>query len=99
MVNSVVIRDYVQALNVSSGLLLRMASKDIIIRKNATPAKITKRLLQLVRPKGGALSRARSAAPWVTKFGNLCIQEISVLRKSSVWGTSVLRFTPSCKPG
>ena len=33
------------------------------------------------------LSRARSArsgAPWVRKFGNLCIHEILVLRKSCV---------------
>ena len=29
MVNSFVIQDYIQALSVSSGLLLRMASKDI----------------------------------------------------------------------
>ena len=38
------------------------------------------------------LSQARSGAPWVRKLGYLCIQEILVLRKSSV-RTS----TPSCK--
>ena len=36
-----------------------------------------------------ARSRARNRAPWVRKFGNLCIQEILVLRKSSVRSTYV----------
>ena len=35
----------------------------------------------------------------IRKFGKLCIQEILVLRKSSVRGTSVRTSTPSCKPG
>ena len=48
------------------------------------------------------LSRARSAlsgAPWVKKFSNPCIQEILVLRESTVRGTSVRTSTVSCKPG
>ena len=48
------------------------------------------------------LSRARSelsGAPRVRKFSNPCIQEIWVLRKSSVRGTSVRAPTVSCKPG
>ena len=40
-----------------------------------------------------------SGEPWLRKFGNLCIQEILVLRKSSVGGTSVCASTLSCKPG
>ena len=48
------------------------------------------------------LSRARSelrGAPRVRKFSNPCIQEIWVLRKSSLRGTSVRAPTVSCKPG
>ena len=41
-----------------------------------------------------------SGAPLVRKFGNLCIQEILVLRKSFVRVTASVRTsTPSCKPG
>ena len=44
---------------------------------------------------GHKLCSARSGAPWVRKFGNLCIQEILVLRKSSVRGTGVF-FAWAC---
>ena len=37
----------------------------------------------------------RNEAPWVRKFGYLCIQEILVLRKSFVRRTCI----PSCKLG
>ena len=43
--------------------------------------------------------KARRVAPWVRSFGNLCIQEILVLRKSSVRRTSLRTSTPSYKPG
>ena len=36
---------------------------------NATPAKTTKRLLQLVLPNGGVLSHARSGAPILADTG------------------------------
>ena len=41
---------------------------------------------------------ARSGVPWVREFGYLYIQEILVLRKSSV-RSSVGNLTLSCKPG
>ena len=46
------------------------------------------------------LSRAKRAqrSTMGKKICKLCIQEILVLRKSSVRSTSVLEFTPSCKP-
>ena len=43
-------------------------------------------------------SRARSGVPWVRKFVYLYIQEILVLRKSSL-RSSVGNSTPSCKLG
>ena len=47
-----------------------------------------------VYKKGQIMVELCSRAPWVRIFGYLCIQEILVLRKSSV-RTS----TPSCKLG
>ena len=38
--------------------------------------------------------RARRGAPWVRKFGNLCIQEIWVLRRSTVGRTFLRTSTP-----
>ena len=43
-------------------------------------------------------SRARSGVPWVSKFRYLYIQEILLLRKSSL-RSSVGNSTPSCKLG
>ena len=48
---------------------------------------VTTIIAQLSRPR-----RARSGAPWVRKFGYLCIQEILVLTKSSVRRTYVHPF-------
>ena len=60
MVNSVVIRDYIQALNVSSGLLLRMASKDINHKKKSYACKNHQKVITVSASQGrSSLARAQ----------------------------------------